>query len=107
MRNFTIELMNYRCFSGNPVRWHFAGEGLTSFVGPNNAGKSTFVRLFYELRGLFSMLGDQGNLASLAQNPQGLGFTGTEDAAEIPSFGTPGPVVIDLAMDASAVGQLT
>jgi AAA domain, putative AbiEii toxin, Type IV TA system len=105
MRKFTIELMNYRCFSGAPVRWTFAGEGLTSFIGPNNAGKSTFIRLAYELRSVFQSLAQ--HLSVFATTQRALNFDGTEDVAEVPSFGTQGPVVIDLAIEASDPAQLT
>ena len=47
-------LKNYRCFSDqHPARIRLR-EGLTSFVGVNNAGKSSLLRFFYEFRPLFA-----------------------------------------------------
>lgn len=108
MRNFAVSLMNYRCFSGAaPVTWKFPGDSLTSFVGPNNAGKSTFLRLFYELRTVFGLLTDPGQLNAFATgNDRGLAFHGVDDPAEIPSFESPGPVVIDLGIDVTNPSDL-
>jgi len=50
-----ITVSNYRCFSDPPVRFTLK-EGLQSFVGVNNAGKSCLLRMFYELRSLFAQL---------------------------------------------------
>src|SRR6267143_5101234 len=48
-----ITLKNYRCFpDSNPARITLR-EGFTSFVGVNNAGKSSLLKFFYELRPLF------------------------------------------------------
>src|SRR5258708_1550762 len=100
MRKFTIQVMNYRCFSGNkPIAWSFNGDALTSFVGPNNAGKSTFLRLFYELRHIFATFTDPTQIRNFATNNHlGLGFLGVGDSAEIPSFQSIGPVVLDFAI---------
>ena len=103
MRNFSVLLMNYRCFSGHaPVRWSFKGDSLTSFVGPNNAGKSTFLRLFYELRGVFQMLLTHQHFRQLLEEKNiGLPFHGVGDPAEIPSFHSLGPVIIEFGIDVS------
>jgi energy-coupling factor transporter ATP-binding protein EcfA2 len=108
MRNLKIAVMSYRCFSADtPTSWKFTGDGLTSFVGPNNAGKSTLLRLFYELRNMFSLLGDQGQLGSFGlRDGQGLGFTGVDDAAEIPAFGSTSPVMVEIAIEVTDPTQL-
>ena len=52
---FTIK--NYRCFSQeNPLKFTLR-EGLTAFVGPNNAGKSTILKFFFEFRKPLSAIG--------------------------------------------------
>lgn len=108
MRNFTIEILNYRCFAGpTPAKWAFLGDGLTSFVGPNNAGKSTFLRLIYEFRGFFSNIATQGTLITwtIAGNI-GIGLTDIEDVAELPSVGTDGPVIVDFCIDGVKTQEL-
>lgn len=50
---FDLELRNFRCFEDSrPATLEFR-EGLTAFVGPNNAGKSSLLRAAYELRRCF------------------------------------------------------
>ncbi len=51
-----ITLKNYRCFSDqHPVRLTWR-PGFTALVGPNNSGKSTLLKFFYEFRPLFGTL---------------------------------------------------
>jgi energy-coupling factor transporter ATP-binding protein EcfA2 len=50
-----VTVSNYRCFSDKPVGFTLKG-GLQSFVGVNNSGKSCLLRLFYELRSIFTTL---------------------------------------------------
>jgi hypothetical protein len=60
-----VTVSNYRCFSDKPVRFALKG-GLQSFVGVNNSGKSCLLRLFYELRTVFTQLSTpQGALQML------------------------------------------
>lgn len=49
-----ITIKNYRCFSDSEPAQFTVRNGLTSFVGANNAGKSTLLRFFYEFRNLFA-----------------------------------------------------
>lgn len=59
MQPFSLTLKNYRCFTDeHPLRIDIA-QGFTSFVGPNNSGKSSALRVFYELRHCWSPLKDQ------------------------------------------------
>ena len=54
--NFDITIKNYRCFPDQkPLRISMRG-GFTALVGANNSGKSSLLKLFYELRGLFSLI---------------------------------------------------
>lgn len=55
-----LTLKNYRCFSDQlPARFDLR-RGFTSFVGNNNAGKSSLLKMFYELRALFVALARPG-----------------------------------------------
>ncbi|MCH8284291.1 MAG: AAA family ATPase, partial [Chloroflexi bacterium] len=56
--NVDITIKNYRSFEdSHPARLQI-GDGFTAVVGPNNAGKSSILRFFYELRHLFTLLGN-------------------------------------------------
>lgn len=108
MRDFTIELLNYRCFAGpNPVRWTFHGDNLTSFVGPNNAGKSTLLRLIYEFRQVFNSLTNPTTLIGWTLGrDSGFSLVDVEDIGELPSIDTSGPVVVDISIDVTQVEEL-
>lgn len=57
MTEFTLTIKNYRCFPDEePLRLRLS-RGFTSFIGPNNSGKSALLRLFYDLRRFFGVLG--------------------------------------------------
>lgn len=56
-----ITLQNYRCFQ-KPTRITLR-KGFTGFIGLNNAGKSSILRFFFELRPIFQQY--QNNLPSL------------------------------------------
>jgi predicted ATPase len=56
-----IKIENYRCFSAEHPVEVTLGSGFTAFVGVNNSGKSTILRMFFELRQMFILLTtDQG-----------------------------------------------
>src|SRR5712671_4868389 len=68
-----ITLKNYRCFPDtNPAKITLR-DGFTSFVGVNNAGKSSLLKFFYEFRPIFQSWtrNNQTLLAVLQGNPQG------------------------------------
>ena len=63
MKQAKLIVKNYRCFSDvNPLEIDLA-PGFTALVGKNDSGKSTFLRLFYELRNLWQIL--SGNYADM------------------------------------------
>jgi hypothetical protein len=69
-------LKNYRCFSDqHPARVRLR-EGLTSFIGINNSGKSSLLKFFYEFRKLFDNLQPYNNnlLSGLKGHNQSLSF---------------------------------
>lgn len=53
MLDLKLTIKNFRCFSdADPVQIDIR-SGVTAIVGPNNAGKSSLLRMFFELRDLF------------------------------------------------------
>src|SRR2546427_11937566 len=84
MNKLKLTVKNYRCFEDQaPVRVEL-GPGFCAFVGQNNSGKSTLVKLFYELRALFSYIGPIGNLLNLIQgHEQDANALGAYDQGDI------------------------
>jgi len=79
-----ITLRNYRCFADEHPTTILIGPGFTAFVGQNNAGKSSLLKLFYELRALWGFLANNGNFRELlAGNRQGCPLQGVFDQQEI------------------------
>lgn len=83
MSPFRLTIKNFRCFSDeNPVVMEIA-PGYTAFIGPNNSGKSSILRLFFELRYLWGHLIDSA-LHNIIMNPIiGLGTGTIQDPDEV------------------------
>ncbi len=82
-----LEIKNYRCFADDhPVRIDLR-DGAIAFVGVNNAGKSTVLRMLFELRSLFTQISEGQPLQpALNGNPGGnntIQIAGVADAREI------------------------
>lgn len=78
-----LSIDNYRCFpAGKPVRIKLK-KGFSAFVGVNNAGKSSLLKFFYELRPIFEPLGKDVNA------PSGLWGGGTRGYAPVPEISDP------------------
>ncbi|MBR1228825.1 AAA family ATPase [Bradyrhizobium sp. AUGA SZCCT0176] len=56
MKRARITVKNYRGYSDTEPVVIEIGPGFTALLGRNNAGKSSFKLLFYELRPLFARL---------------------------------------------------
>ncbi len=84
MLPFKVTLKNYRCFDDSQPLTLEIGSGFTALVGPNNSGKSSFLKFFHELRPVIAHLGNPNMLHGLASGNQfGVGYQGTEDPIEI------------------------
>jgi ABC-type cobalamin/Fe3+-siderophores transport system ATPase subunit len=80
-----IRLRNYRAFDdGKPVEWELADD-FRAFVGINNAGKSSLLRMFYEIRpALDTYCGNHVNAQNMVYGkPEAPGFRGVADLNEI------------------------
>lgn len=68
MVDVLITIKNYRCFSDeNPLSFNLR-NGDTAFLGPNNSGKSSILKFFYESRPVWNYLLDIHNLDNLLRN---------------------------------------
>ncbi|MEM5403897.1 AAA family ATPase [Paraburkholderia unamae] len=57
MIKYQFTVKNFRCFSDkNPARFSIS-RGMVCFLGVNNSGKSALLKMFQELRGIWSYLG--------------------------------------------------
>ena len=65
MGRLSIKIKNYRCFTDNSPLVIELGEGFTALVGPNNSGKSSLLKFFYELRDNWIQLTDINQLLQL------------------------------------------
>jgi hypothetical protein len=81
-----IRLYDYRCFRREaPATLEF-DSGFTSFVGPNNSGKSALIRVPYELRFIFSNVASMLNPSNWSSLHNQMGWNlspGLYECAEI------------------------
>jgi len=84
--NVDLTIKNYRCFPDSSPARIAIRKGFTALLGPNNSGKSSLLKFFYELRNLFIVLStpDSGNvLAALRGDAQPFGLQGVQDLPEL------------------------
>jgi energy-coupling factor transporter ATP-binding protein EcfA2 len=56
MRDVRLTIKNYRCFDDNNPLVVDLGRNFTALIGPNNSGKSSLLRFFFEFRSLWQWL---------------------------------------------------
>jgi hypothetical protein len=76
-----LTLKNYRCFPDEHPATFRIGDGITALIGPNHAGKSSLLRLFFDFRDLFSRLGPQ--FWNFFTANQSFMYNGLADQAEV------------------------
>ncbi len=108
MRSFKITLKNYRCFEDTRPLTLELGPGFTAFVGPNNSGKSSCLKFFYESRQLFGQLANQGNfpnyLVGHTINAQSMSV---DDQVEIFFNRNQRPLVVEIEFPAATGAQVS
>lgn len=62
-----LSLSHYRCFPTHPPAEFVIGDGVTAFIGENNAGKSAAMRVLHDLRPLFLAINSARGLSQLIQ----------------------------------------
>ncbi len=80
---FTLTLKNYRCFPDSQPLTIEIGPGFTAFTGPNNSGKSSLLKFFFEMRTLFHQLSSHGVENFVANGAVQVGPIKIEDSSEI------------------------
>jgi len=95
-----ITVKNYRCFEDtSPLRVQL-GREFVALVGQNNSGKSSFLRMFWELRPLWPAAAS--GIASGKGNC-GINYQDVPDAEEIFSHKNSRPIQINLAFERNNV----
>ena len=84
MTYFRLTVKNYRCFTDeNPLVIEF-NEGFTALVGPNNSGKSSFLKMFYEFKNLWlGLIQEQAILNLVNGEPHPTSYLEISDQTEI------------------------
>lgn len=100
-----ITVKNYRCFDdANPLRIEI-NNGFIALVGPNNSGKSSCLKFFYEQRYLWEQISSNA-LLSVARGVNIIGVSGfgIGDPEEIFSDSNERNIVIEVKIDSSVMG---
>jgi hypothetical protein len=95
-----IQISNYRCFAHEkPATIDLVG-GETAIVGANNAGKSTLLKFFFELRSLFAFLSGSSSdfLNAMKEPPKPVPFSVQGVSEWARSFTTGIPYLLNCAL---------
>jgi ABC-type cobalamin/Fe3+-siderophores transport system ATPase subunit len=65
-----VIVKNYRCFSDSHPARFVVRDGFTAFVGVNNCGKSTLIKLFFEFRSIFEQLSNPTGFVNALRSVQ-------------------------------------
>lgn len=93
-----ITIKNYRCFEDTKPLKIKLENGFISLVGQNNSGKSSFLKLFYELRSIWSKLSSINNIKDHlnSNNPIHSNSIGLYDPSEIFTDTNERPISIEI-----------
>ncbi len=80
---FRLTVKNYRCFTDEKPLSLELGEGFTAFIGPNNSGKSSALKFFYDFRHLWNSFHSNVILNSIQNSPVSIGGGTIQEADEI------------------------
>lgn len=99
-------IKNYRCFSDEHPLEFTLEDGFTGFVGPNNSGKSSILKFFFEFRALWESSSHEGGgiLASL-RDKSWIEPRGTLDPTEVFSDLNKRDLIIDIMLESDETTQ--
>lgn len=85
MESIKLTIKNYRCFSDSNPAVIEIGKGFAACVGQNNSGKSSFLKLFHELRSVWAVFqnGSAVFIDLLQGKGHSIGIVGVYDPVEI------------------------
>lgn len=109
MQPFRLTLKNYRPFEDTaPVSIDVA-PGITAFVGPNNSGKSSLLKFFYEFRDWFGYFTNLGFLQSIAARNTvgGSDIRGSDDRVEVFHNRNRRPLLIEMEFPRATDNQVS
>jgi ABC-type ATPase involved in cell division len=89
-----ISISNYRCFSRSDPATVDLDRGFTALVGPNNSGKSSFLKFFFEFRQLFRSISAQTLGEALTGKLQGFDPKTVGPLGDVFSDDNDGPIEI-------------
>ena len=94
-----VRVANYRCFPVHCPAEFELGDGVTAFVGENNAGKSASLRMLHDLRGVLRGMTPE-DINGLLRSPSGRSL-GSEvrDPLEVFFNGNPGSLQLTIAVE--------
>jgi len=108
VRPFKITLKNYRCFEDTKPLGLELGPGFTALVGPNNSGKSSFLKFFYEARQLFGTLTDLNAMRNAVHaSRSSVSFQALDDQVEIFHNRNTRALVIELELPAPSPNHVS
>jgi ABC-type cobalamin/Fe3+-siderophores transport system ATPase subunit len=94
-----ITIKNYRCFPDSKPAHIRLRDGFTAFVGVNNSGKSTLLKMFFEFRDIFGHLLTEPAFVSNLQNTPAFGLPpSVSDKKEFFHNGNDRDITIDLRL---------
>jgi predicted ATPase len=105
-----LTLKNYRCFPDSHPARLAVRKGFTALVGPNNGGKSSLLRFFFEFRDLLSRLASEGEFELALRgdsNLRGFNLNGVSDAAAVFSNENDRSLVVEMDFSPSPDDELT
>lgn len=108
MTDIHLQVKNFRCFPDSSPLELTLGPGFTALLGPNNCGKSSLLRLFYELRPILAHLANPQYIQHLALGqPIHAQTQGTEDQVEIFTNTNNRPLTIVFSYPSATEQQLS
>lgn len=95
-----IEVCNYRAFGDAGVVLPLQHHGAIALVGPNNSGKTSLLRLPYDLRKLIAEIMQPDNLKNICRTGSGLNTTYVANVARHYRYeGNDRPIRIKMSVD--------